>query len=108
VNKMEGENFVRLKGKIIRPNTMMVGDYNSLLFKASIAIPAVKSSGNQYIKLSSFKCAEALSELPSGAFVEIHGHIEERDYQGQCRHCGGYDKKFWTEVQVDYFKVIGG
>lgn len=105
---MKGENFVRLKGKIMNPNVQTVGENNSMLFKARLAIPAVDSKGYQYIKLASFRCAEALGELPSGTFVEIHGHIEERDYPGKCRHCGGYDKKFWTEVQVDYFKVIGG
>jgi hypothetical protein len=103
---MEGENFVRLKGKIKNQNVTTVGDYNSTLFKATLAIPAVESGGFQYIKISSFRCAEGLGELPNGTFVEIHGHIEERDYSGKCRHCGGYDKKFWTEVQVDYFKVI--
>ena len=105
---MEGENFVRLKGIIKNPDVKMVGEYNSTLFKARLAVPAVDSKGYQYIKISSFKCADALGELPHGTFVEVHGHIEERDYPGQCRHCGGYDKKFWTEVQVDYFKVIGG
>jgi len=103
---MEGENFVRLKGKIINPSIQVVGDYNSSLFKASLAIPAVDHNGYQYIKISSFKCAEGLSLLPKNTFVEIHGHIEERSYNGVCRHCGGYDKKFWTEVQVDYFRKI--
>ncbi len=103
---MEGENFVRLRGKVTNPSIKMVGDYNSNLFKATLAIPAVNSDGYQYIKISSFSCAEGLGELPKGTFVEIHGHIEERDYSGKCRHCGGYDKKFWTEVQVDYFKRL--
>lgn len=103
---MEGENFVRLKGKITNPNIRMVGDFNSNLFKARLAIPAIGHSGYQYIKISSFNCAEGLANLPKNAFVEIHGHIEERSYNGTCRHCGGGDKKFWTEVQVDYFKEI--
>lgn len=103
---MSGENFVRLKGKITNPSSQMVGDYNSNLFKARLAIPAVNSGGHQYIKISSFKCAEGLADLPKDAFVEIHGHIEERSYNGKCRHCGGHDRKFWTEVQVDYFKEI--
>lgn len=105
---MDGENFVRLKGKIKNRNVTTVGAYNSTLFKATLAIPAVKSNGHQYIKISSFRCAEGLAELPNGTFIEVHGHIEERDYSGKCRHCGGYDKKFWTEVQIDYFKIIEG
>jgi len=103
---MEGENFVRLKGKITRSSIKMVGDYNSNLFKATLAIPAVDSNNYQYIKISSFKCADGLSDLPKNTFVEIHGHVEERVYSGICRHCGGHDKKFWTEVQVDYFREI--
>jgi len=103
---MEGENFVRLKGKITNPSIKMVGDYNSSLFKANLAIPAVGSDGHQYIKIASFSCAEELGELPNGSFIEVHGHIEERTYNGKCRHCGGYDRKFWTEVQVDYFKRL--
>lgn len=103
---MQGENFVRLKGEIRNPSTKMVGANNSKLFKGTLAIPATDFDGYQYIKISSFACAEALEELSSGTFVEIHGHIEERSYEGQCRHCGGYDRKFWTDVQIDYFKVL--
>jgi hypothetical protein len=103
---MEGENFVKLKGKITNPSSQMVGDFNSSIFKATLAIPAIGHNGYQYIKISSFKCAEGLSDLPKNTFVEIHGHIEERSYSGRCRHCGGTDKKFWTEVQVDYFRKI--
>lgn len=103
---MQGENFVKLRGKITNSSVKLVGDHNSSLFKARLAIPAVDFNGYQYIKISSFKCAESLGELPAGTFIELHGHIEERDYPGKCRHCGGHDKKFWTEVQVDYFKVV--
>jgi len=103
---MEGENFVRLKGKIVKPSTKIVGDYNSTLFKASLAIPAVGTNNYQYIKIASFACADGLAAVPKNTFVEIHGHIEERSYNGTCRHCGGRAKKFWTEVQVDYFREI--
>ena len=104
--KVKGENFVRLKGKIKNPDVSRVGEHSSILFKASLAIPDVRKRGYQYVKIASFSCAEALGELPEGTFIEAHGHIEERSYQGKCRHCGGFDKKYWTEVQIDYFKVI--
>jgi hypothetical protein len=101
-----GENFVRLRGEITKPNTKIVGD-NSKVFNGVLAIPAnYPDTGSQYIKISSFRCADGLSELQEGTFVEIHGHIEERSYDGKCRHCGGFDKKYWTEVSVDYFKII--
>ncbi len=100
---MEGENFVRLKGKIFRPQLQSIGD--SSLFKANFGIPS-GSGGYQYIKISSFKCADALGDLVSGVFIEIYGHIEEHAFNGKCRHCGGFDRKYWTEVVVDYFKEI--
>ena len=100
---MQGENFVRLKGKIIKPDLKFVGDYGSSLFKATLAIPVSDGDGNQYVKISSFKHADALGELSRGSFVEIHGHIEENVYNGKCRHCGGDGKKYWTEVVVDNF-----
>lgn len=107
---MEGENFVRLKGKIVYPDFKIVGVNNSKLFKAKVAIPAPSPDrGYQYIKISAWgDTAESLSDLPSDSFIEMYGHIEERSYDGKCKHCSGYDKKFWTEVQVDYFRLIGG
>jgi hypothetical protein len=100
---MEGENYVKLVGKIIRPDFKTVGDYNSSLFKATLAIPVPDSKAYQYIKVSSFKCADALGDLPANTFISAQGHIEERSYDGKCRHCGGFDKKYWTEVVIDNF-----
>lgn len=101
-----GENFVRLKGEITKPNIKTVGN-NSKVFNAVLAIPAnYPNDGEQFIKISSFSCAEGLSEVPKGSFVEIHGHIEERYFDGKCKHCGGSDRKYWTQVSVDYFKII--
>lgn len=99
---MEGKNFVELVGKIIKPSVKMVGDNNTLLFKATLAIPA-PNGGFQYQEIASFNCAEALGELKAGTFIKLNGHIEKRSYDTQCRHCGGPDKKFWMEVVVDNF-----
>jgi hypothetical protein len=100
---MNGENFVKLRGKIIKPSFKYVGDNNTGLFKATLAIPVQDFDGNQYINIASFQCSEVLNDLPKNSFVEIQGHIEQRSYDGKCRHCGGYDKKYWTEVVVDNF-----
>jgi hypothetical protein len=103
-----GENFVSLVGKITKPNFKEL-DNNNFMFKASLAIPAADNPGCQYIKISAWgNMAEALNEVPSRTFVKIHGHIEESSYNGQCRHCGGLDKKYWTEVLVDNFIVLKG
>ena len=104
---MEGKDFVELVGKIRNSSIKMVGDYNSWLFKGTLAIPAPGSNSSyQFLKISSFKCAESLGELSNNTFVKINGHIEERYYDGQCRHCGGSERKYWTEVVIDNFIVI--
>lgn len=105
---LEGMNYVKLKGRISRPRSKLIGQYNSLVFNASLAIPApYPQKGTQYIKISSFNMADELAKLPEGTFIQLEGHIEERFYSGSCRHCGGYEKKYWTEVVVDNFVVLG-
>jgi len=105
--ELTGLNYVRLRGKITKAKVRRVGQYNSLVFNALLAIPApAPAKGAQYIKISSFSCADALEPLENGTFVQIEGHIEERFYSGKCRYCGGYEKKYWTEVVVDNFIVL--
>lgn len=102
---MEGENFVSLKGKVLNLNLKIVGDFNSKLVNGKISIPI--NGKAQYIKISAWgDIAEELSILPKNNFVKIHGHIEERSYDGNCRHCNGLEKKYWTEVVVDNFVVL--
>lgn len=101
---MIGENFVTLTGKITYPSLKRVGQNNNSLFNAKLAIPAQKDSNYQYIKITAWgSMGEAMNDVPSGSFVKVHGHIEERSYDGKCRHCGGFDKKYWTNVIVDNF-----
>ena len=103
---MEGENFVILKGKISYPSLKTVGVNNTSLFKASVGVPMNDPGKFQYVKVAAWRSvAESLGELPQGTFIKAHGHIEERSYDGKCKHCGGYDKKFWTEVIIDSFTV---
>lgn len=107
---MEGENFVRLRGKILYPELKTVGQHNSKLFKGKLAIPiAGQQDRNQWLKIAAWNSvAEGLGALQEGTFVKLHGHIEERSYDGKCKHCSGYDKKYWTEVVVDNFVIEEG
>lgn len=100
---MLGENFVSLTGKIVYPELKTVGVNNTSLLNAKIAIPTANGN-SQYVKITAWNTlAEDLSKVESNQFVKIHGHIEERSYDGKCKHCSGYDKKFWTSVVVDNF-----
>jgi len=102
---MEGKNFVELTGKVVYPELKIVGNgYN--LFKAKIAIPVGTEDQKkfQYVKVAGWNTvAEALGELKENAYVKIHGHIEERSYEGKCKGCGAVEKKYWTEVVIDNF-----
>lgn len=102
---MQGENFVSLKGTLQWPELRQVGQNNTSLFKAKLAIPI--SDKAQYLKIAAWNdTAERLSEVPKNAMIHIHGHIEERSYDGACKHCKGQEKKYWTEVVVDNFTIL--
>jgi hypothetical protein len=105
---MQGENFVSLVGKIMWPDFKTVGEKSSKLFKAKLAIPINDAPGKfQYLKIAGWNAmADALHEVSENQFIKIHGHIEERMYDGKCKHCNGLDKKYWTEVIVDNFIVV--
>ena len=104
----QGENFVILQGKITRPKLQHVGQYNTSLFKGSLAIPTPDNT-YQYIKIAAWNdLADALDEVPKNSYIKLHGHIEESSFNGKCRHCNGPDKKYWTEVFVDTFIIIKG
>jgi len=102
---MNGENFVSLKGKIQWPELKTVGQNNSSLFKGKLVIPIDDKS--QYLKIAAWnELAEGLAEVGKDDFVHIHGHIEERSYDGKCKQCNAPEKKYWTEVVVDNFVVL--
>jgi hypothetical protein len=99
---MEGTNFVELVGKIVYPDLKTVGNGHKL-FKAKLAIP-LDNDKFQYLKIAGWNnIAEALSSLPEETFIRLHGHIEERSYDGKCKGCQAVEKKYWTEVIVDNF-----
>ena len=103
---MLGENFVSLKGKIQWPEFKQVGQNNTSLFKAKLEIP-LEGDKSQYLKIAAWaNIAEGLRDVPKDAFIHIHGHVEERSYDGTCKHCKGQEKKYWTEVVVDNFQKL--
>lgn len=102
---MNGENFVHMAGFIKYPKYAIVGQNNSPMFKASLALPM--EGRHQYVKVAAwYDIAEALSEVSANTFIKIHGHVEESSYQGACRSCGAKEKKYWTEVIIDNFTII--
>jgi len=104
---MEGSNFVSLVGKIVRAEFKQVGEKNTSLFKGRLEIPIGDGSKSQYLKISAWgNVAEMLNSVPQDQFIKIHGHIEERPYDGKCKHCGGKERRYWTDVVVDQFGVL--
>ena len=103
---MQGENFVSLKGTVVWPQFKKVGENNHSLFKGKLSIP-IGDDRTQYIKVAAWnEVADGIEALPEGAFIHIHGHIEERSYDGNCKHCRGVEKKYWTEVIIDNFAQL--
>lgn len=102
---MDGENFVSLKGTLQWPEFRRVGQNNTPLFKAKLRIPVGEKA--QFLKIAGWNnIAEGLADVPENQFIHIHGHVEERSYDGACKHCKGQEKKYWTEVVVDNFAPI--
>lgn len=103
---MKGENFVSLKGYISRGTFKEVGQFNTGLFKGSLAIPTEKGT-NQYLKIAAWgEIAEAMRDTDSKLMIHIHGHVEESSYDGKCRHCQGPEKKYWSEIVIGNFTII--
>ena len=105
---MKGVNFVELVGKIVYPSFRTVGDRESKLFKAKLAIPLSDKVGKfQYLKIAGWNAtAEDLNDVSNDSYIKINGHIEESSYDGKCKTCDRVEKKYWTEVVVDYFKIV--
>lgn len=102
---MDGENFVSLKGTLQWPELRTVGQNNTKLFKAKLKIPIGDKA--QYLKVAAWNdIAENLADVAKEQFIHIHGHVEERSYDGACKHCSGQEKKYWTEVVIDNFATI--
>jgi hypothetical protein len=101
---MQGDNFVQLIGKVVYPQLKTVGEKNTPLFNAKLAVPIANSDKSQYVKISAWGAnATAMNALEKDSFIKVHGHIEERSYDGKCKECQAIEKKYWTSVVVDNF-----
>lgn len=101
------KNFVELIGKL-KYKRFTTLDNGSCCLKCKIAVSSSDNPGiYQYINIGAWgTMAEALNGLSNFCVLKIFGHIEEQVYEGQCKHCKGYEKKYYTEVIVDNFKII--
>jgi hypothetical protein len=104
---MDGLQLVILKGYLKEPAVRVVGPYDGYLFTGTIAIPTQEDGRKyQYLKVSSFSCAEELSEVKEGSFLKIYGHLEINTSVIPCQKCGHNKTQYFTNVIVDNFVVL--
>lgn len=108
---VKGENFVKMSGYLMYPELKTTGN-GYQLFKGKIAVPIECERAGETVNTKIFynlsawgTTAEALAELVAETPIEITGSLNVRQYDGKCRHCGGSDKKYWTEVQINNFST---
>jgi single-stranded DNA-binding protein len=111
---MEGKNFVILQGSLRYPKPAVTQN-GFPKFTAKMAVPVKftrngqEQSSEVYFNVIAWgDVAEGMGELIENTPLEIQGHLNTRSYDGKCRHCGGADKKYWSEVQIDNFKIVLG
>jgi single-stranded DNA-binding protein len=113
---MQGENFVRLVGFLKYPQLKQTAT-GKTYFQGKVAVPFSYTDrqsneikeGVKYVKVSAWgEAATALGGLPDDTAVQVSGIFNERSYDGNCKHCGAQDKKYWTDVLVDSVMVAGG
>jgi single-stranded DNA-binding protein len=113
---MDGNNFVELVGFLNNPQLKETrnGNYH---FQGKVAVPfsykdkatGDQKEGSKYIKISAWgDLAQELSSVSDGASVKVHGVFNERSYDGSCKSCGTPEKKYWTDVLVNNFVIVGG
>jgi single-stranded DNA-binding protein len=104
MNIFSGENFIKLQGKITKVSYKEYQNGNR--FSCSLAVPTDEMSF-QYISVSVWgDMADQLGVLKTGTWIRVHGHMEKRSYNAQCRFCGADHKVFWTDVAIDNFVVL--
>ena len=112
---MEGKNEVYLEGFLKYPNfSHTANGYPK--FNGKIAVPrtVTKRDGEvieitDYIKISAWRdLAEELGSLPEDTAIRVVGLYNERSYDGNCKHCGSTEKKYWTDVNVSNYEVLDG
>lgn len=109
-----GNNFVELVGLLKYPQLKETRNGN-FQFQGKVAIPFFfkdretqeEKTGNKYVKISAWgELAQELGSLREDTPVKVHGVVNERSYDGNCKHCGTAEKKYWTDVLVDNFVVV--
>jgi single-stranded DNA-binding protein len=111
---MDGNNYVKLVGFLKYPQLRETRN-GFAQYQAKVAVPFVyrdretqeEKQGHKYIKISAWRdLAQQLGDLPEDTLVTVHGQYNERSYDGNCKHCGTVEKKYWTDVLVDNFVVM--
>lgn len=113
---LEGVNVVELQG-FLKYKQIKETSNNNFLFSGKVAVPATyfdkqtksNKSTFKYVKISAWgDVAQGLFALDENTPVHVYGSFNERNYDGNCKLCGGQEKKYWTDVLVDNFTVVGG
>lgn len=115
MNSESGNNFVELVGFLANPQLRETRNGN-LNFQGKVAVPSFfkdkatgeQKEGNKYIKISAWgELAQELAAVPENSPVKVHGVFNERSYNSNCKSCGAEEKKYWTDVLVNNFLVVG-
>ena len=106
MSEKKGQNFVQLEGELMWPEFKATGT-GKLFCKFKMAIPFELRDGNvvkHYVKCAAWEgIAEALQDVEQGSWLKVTGRVNERSYDGKCKHCHSEEKKYWTEVVIDNF-----
>jgi len=106
MSEKTGQNFVQLEGELMWPEFKATAT-GKLFCKFKVAIPFELRDGNvvkSYIKCAAWEIvAEALQAVEQGSWLKVTGRVNERSYDGKCKHCHSAEKKYWTEVVIDNF-----
>lgn len=112
---MDGNNFVELVGFLKYPQLRETRNGN-FHFQGKVAVPFSYTDrqtkelkeGSKYVKISAWgDLAQDLSNLAEDTPLKVHGLFNERSYDGSCKSCGAAEKKYWTDVLVNNYVVMG-
>jgi len=109
---MKGLNSVKMSGFLMYPKlSTTASGYPK--FTGRIAIPITFKRGDEevetkiYHNISAFgPAAEGMGELIENTPIQIDGSVNTSSYNGKCKQCGGVEKKYWTEIQINNFIIL--
>lgn len=109
---MKGMNSVKMSGYLMYPKLSTTAN-GYPKFTGRISIPVTYMREGQEIESKVYHnicafgpVAEGLGELIKDTPIQIEGTLSTRGYDGRCKQCGGTDKKYWTEVQINTFIIL--